>query len=216
MIPGPLAVVLLPVVAVWLSDGVAESWPIVWFSAVASPVESPRNPRKTMDLIEKVWSKLWRKTRFVFAWIFLPRQVRLDRTRKRLHQQYEKDRKALTDAADRAYLRHNYLTELHALHAEEEDRFTQRLVRKANGLRVPVPPHFGEDGEFSEYWNRGPYGDTVYLTKEGIAIVRKAIREEEEWRMKKRGHWVPWITALTGLVGTGIGFITALATLAGQ
>lgn len=98
---------------------------------------------------------------------------------------------------------------LKEIEEERETLVTQRLVRQAKGLRVPVPRSFDPaTGELTPAWEQGPAIGEVYLSVSGFQELREAVRREETARREARAHWIPWFTALTGRLG-------ALAALAG-
>ena len=49
-----------------------------------------------------------------------------------------------------------------------------------------------------------------YLTDEGLAAVREEIEKEQKRRREARAHWVRWVSALTGLIGTITGLFAVL------
>jgi len=103
-------------------------------------------------------------------------------------------------------LEDQYVEELRMIEEEREVHFTEKLLRKARRLRVPTPPMWYEDGEQSPYWRTGPL-HRRYLSRDGIKFVRKAIREEEKWRMEKRHQRIALLTAITGVIGALTGLV---------
>ena len=115
-----------------------------------------------------------------------------------------------------------------AVRAKEEERryelqinsnykevvYTNRLIAKARRLRVPVPrqPSWNEEHEALEPsadWNEG-LQEMIWLSDEGIRKVREGIRAEEKWKREGRSHWIGFLTALGGVIGTLIGFVAVL------
>src|SRR5215213_9664932 len=90
-----------------------------------------------------------------------------------------------------------------------EIQFTRRLVARGRKLRVPIParPHGDED---SEHWSLSRSNGEWYLTTAGVTVLRDGIRTEEKWRREQRAHYLSWITALTGLVGTITGLLAVI------
>jgi hypothetical protein len=58
-------------------------------------------------------------------------------------------------------------------------------------------------------------GRRYYLPIAGEQKVRTAIREEEKYRAERWARGIPYITALSGLIGTATGFIALLAKWSG-
>ena len=85
-----------------------------------------------------------------------------------------------------------------------ETIYTDRLVSKANRLRVPVPakPWDTEDHE-DENWMESQYGGWI-LKPEGFRKVRAEIRAELKARSERRQAW---LTPLTGLIGALTGLV---------
>jgi len=88
-----------------------------------------------------------------------------------------------------------------------ETIYTDRLVSKANRLRVPVPakPWDTEDHE-DENWMESQYGGWI-LKPEGFRKVRAEIRAELKARSERRQAW---LTPLTGLIGALTGLVATL------
>src|SRR5262249_27422713 len=88
-------------------------------------------------------------------------------------------------------------------------RETQRWIKRAQRYYVPPPvrPPYPGTNEFWE-WNNWVGG--YVLTAAGKAEVHKGVREEMSWRRERWTGWAPIITALTGLIGTGIGLVALL------
>ena len=82
---------------------------------------------------------------------------------------------------------------------------TQRLLRKARKLMLPIPEHGDEN-----LWERCQYSNRSNLTEKGIAELRATIRREEK---ENREIYFPWIAALTGLVGAITGLVAIILKL---
>jgi hypothetical protein len=109
-------------------------------------------------------------------------------------------------------IQQNLWAETDELREELEELRTRRLLRKAYRLDVAYanPPwHSGDQRD--EYWERGHFTGSWYLTTAGINKVRTDIRTETRARHETRGHWVLWVTAITGLVGALTGLFAVLA-----
>lgn len=146
----------------------------------------------------------------------LPAGVRFERRRRALERWYDEQNETLdrthATSDERRDVEAEYVHELRELEYEQESAFTRDLLRQAHRLRVPVPDrrvHRDGDWVLTEYWEEGPYGPYTppFLSRTGIATVRQAIREEEKWRIEKRRSWLPWVAALTGLVGAVTGLL---------
>lgn len=142
-----------------------------------------------------------------FLWRLLPQGVRYRHQEKAVRQYFAglmaeaKDRGAKDEVQS---LRSQMAFELHVLDDTKEAAFTERLLRQAARLRVPVP--LGT----SQYWRESDADRARVLTREGIQQLRAEIRKEQRWRGERRSQWVVWITALTGLVGALTGMLAVL------
>lgn len=96
------------------------------------------------------------------------------------------------------------------LHEEEEHFATGCLVREAFRLRVPLPPHGPLDDDPGPFWEVGPRLGAHYLTPRGYNVLREAVRKERKARWEDRSHWVPWVSALTGILGLVVGLAVNL------
>lgn len=97
---------------------------------------------------------------------------------------------------------------------EEEAKFHSRsLLSRARVLRLMTPAiHTDEDGTLSsDYRRSGIDGSRYYLSIVGEQKLRAAIREEEKYRAERWARRIPYITALSGLIGTTTGLIALLA-----
>lgn len=95
-------------------------------------------------------------------------------------------------------------------HEEREGLYTRQLLRQAGRLHVPVPRQYDDKGQQTDLWVSGDRTGTWYLTDEGVEQLRGAIREELRWRIERRGHWINWVAALTGLIGALTGLVAML------
>lgn len=103
--------------------------------------------------------------------------------------------------------------QIEALHAEasgsywdtqEELRIlTQRhLLATATKLMVPIPDMKKQDDKFWEHRN-----GRHTLTDQGVAYLKTAIRAE---RKQRTDVYMPWIFALTGLIGALTGLLAII------
>ncbi|UNK49690.1 hypothetical protein MNR01_01220 [Lysobacter sp. S4-A87] len=97
------------------------------------------------------------------------------------------------------------------LQREEEDaHYTQRLLRQARRLRVPIPRIHDEDGIDSDHWYVGSETGRYYLTEAGIGPLREEIRRELKARHESRAQLVVWVSAVTGAIGAITGLVAVL------
>jgi hypothetical protein len=95
-------------------------------------------------------------------------------------------------------------------YAEEDAlRFTRRLTRQAKRLRVPAPPML-RGNELTDFWVMSDESGEIFLSEKGVARIRASIRQELDWRVRHRGHWITWVVALTGLVGAATGLLAII------
>lgn len=95
---------------------------------------------------------------------------------------------------------------------EDEANFHSRqLLSRARDLRIPTPPLFVDGALSPDYKRSGLDGHRYYLSLVGEQKVRFAIREEEKYRSERWARRIPYITALSGLIGTITGLVALLA-----
>jgi hypothetical protein len=96
---------------------------------------------------------------------------------------------------------------------EKEELYSDRLIKKAQHLRVPVPPRpkwNDEHGdlEATDDWEVGNWG--MWLTVSGITKVREEIRKEQKWRREGRANWAVLLSAIGGVIGVITGLVAVL------
>ncbi len=97
---------------------------------------------------------------------------------------------------------------------EDEARFhSQQLLGCARELRIPTTLVFESNILSTDYQWSGLDGHCYYLSLVGEQKVRLAIREEEKYRSERWARRIPYITALSGLIGTITGLVALLAKL---
>lgn len=101
--------------------------------------------------------------------------------------------------------------EYHLLEEDEANFHSRQLLRRARELRVLTPPVFEGDNLSSDYQRSGLDGHRYSLSLAGEQRVRSAIREEEKYRSERWARRIPYITALSGLIGTITGLVALLA-----
>lgn len=105
----------------------------------------------------------------------------------------------------------NWQYEYRFLEEDEASFHSQQLLGRARELRIPTPSLF-EGGVLSaDYQRSGLDGHRYYLSLAGEQKVRSAIREEEKYRSERWTRRIPYITALSGLIGTITGLVAILA-----
>jgi hypothetical protein len=95
---------------------------------------------------------------------------------------------------------------------EDEVRFhSEQLLKRARELRIPTPPVYDGTNLTTDYQRSGLNGHSYYLSLIGEQKVRAAIREEEKYRSERWTRRIPYLTALSGLIGTITGLVALLA-----
>ncbi|WP_313171104.1 hypothetical protein [Massilia oculi] len=95
---------------------------------------------------------------------------------------------------------------------EDESRFySQVLLQRARDLRIPIPPVY-VGRHLSDDWERsGIDGNRYFLSLAGGRKLRAEIDEEERKLAERRARSIPYITALTGLIGAITGLVAVWA-----
>jgi hypothetical protein len=97
------------------------------------------------------------------------------------------------------------------LEEDEASFHSRQLLGRARQLRIPTPPVFEGTVLSADYQRSGLDGHRYYLSLAGEQKVRSAIREEEKYRSERWARRIPYITALSGLIGTITGLVALLA-----
>ena len=148
--------------------------------------------------------RIWRK--------FLPKRLRWRLQERGLNRDYaEKIKKATTENKpnDVQFVKHGLHTELRLI--DEWRRLLQqgKLLRKARRHGIPVPSKSYEklDEEGSDdNWNLGLEGDYFLNDKAAHNLRHEIISYQRE----RRDLYLPWITALTGLLGAAAAVLSLL------
>lgn len=83
---------------------------------------------------------------------------------------------------------------------------SQYLQATADRLLLAVPGL-----EDKTTWTKSSvHPNRVYLSKEGVQAIRAQIREEKRFRREAREALLPWLAALTGLIGALTGFTAVM------
>jgi hypothetical protein len=101
-------------------------------------------------------------------------------------------------------LQHERFVEVHTLYEEVESLVTQRLLRNAHRLAVPVPDRPQNEDDENEHRRRAWLFGGWYLTAAGISTVRRAIRLECK---ERREAALAWISPLIALIGALTGLL---------
>jgi hypothetical protein len=103
------------------------------------------------------------------------------------------------------------------LNDEPERIRTERIIRKARKLGIPIPPKPAYDSaemEENESWRfNWATGNAVFTEKAEFVLVRE-IRKEEVERVQHQMRWVNHVVIpIIGLIGTFMGLIALLHSL---
>lgn len=143
----------------------------------------------------------------------MPQDTRYRRDAAAIRRGYAVERAAARARNDREEIERIEWSEDHELGElaeEREARITASLLAQAERLKVPLPPRTDDMGEDTEFWERGSRTGARYLTEHGVKRLREEIRTEKKARREERAYWLPFIQALTGLVGVLIALATVL------
>lgn len=101
--------------------------------------------------------------------------------------------------------------EYQMLEEDEASFHSRELLGRARRLRIPTPPLTEGNKMSVDYQPSGLDGRRYFLSLIGEQKVRIAIREEERYRSERWARRIPYLTALSGLIGTITGLIALLA-----
>jgi hypothetical protein len=105
-------------------------------------------------------------------------------------------------------IRHDWYWERDQEWEQLEGIATDRLLRKARLLEIPIPPReLGADEAEGPHWILGNSG-IYYLKLEARWELRRKIRAELDERERR---FVTWITLLIGLIGALTGLVSVLS-----
>jgi hypothetical protein len=135
------------------------------------------------------------------------------RAKSKLDKAYGKEVEALRKASKHQEAEEK-LAEWSADGRQVEDEIdeivSQRLLKRARRLDVPIPsPLFGNLEE-DEFWDRSYSSGGYILTRKGRAVLRDAVRKEKRERFESKARW---ITLFTGIIGAAIGLVSVLTNL---
>lgn len=105
----------------------------------------------------------------------------------------------------------NWQFEYQLLDEDESSFHSRQLLVRAREFRIPRPPVFEGSVLSDDYQRSGLDGHRYYLSLAGEQKIRAAIREEEKYRSERWARRIPYITAVSGLIGTITGLVALLA-----
>ena len=144
----------------------------------------------------------------------MPEGPRLRLRRYWMDREFDRERRRIIKGggtADDAWAYGNWSFEYDALEEDEARFHSQALLSRARELRIMIPAVHEGATLSSDYRRSGVDGRRYYLSIAGEQKVRAAIREEEKYRSERWARRIPYITALSGLLGTATGLIALLA-----
>ncbi|RBP80633.1 hypothetical protein EBI01_19415 [Marinomonas rhizomae] len=147
---------------------------------------------------------------FLRKLIPIPKVIKLNWDLAAVERSYQKEIYAASKLNDREKVRdlkESQRWEVALIEEEIDHHQTQQILRKARKLKVPVSHRTTSDPEGDEFWTQGHQTGNWYLTTKGYSNLRLAIRNELKERHEMKAHWVVWLSALTGLVGTCTGLL---------
>lgn len=148
----------------------------------------------------------------------MPEGTRLRLRRYWMDREFDRERRRVVKAggsADDAWQCGNWSFEYDALEEDEARFHSQTLLSRARELRIMIPVVHEGAALSSDYRRSGVDGRRYYLSIAGEQKVRAAIREEEKYRSERWTRRIPYITAISGLLGTATGLIALLAKWSG-
>lgn len=144
----------------------------------------------------------------------MPEGIHLRLRRYFMDREVDRERRRIIknggDAAD-IWEDSNWQFEYQLLEEDEASFHSRQLVERARELRIPTPSVFEGNVLSADYQRSGLDGHRYYLSLAGEQKVRTAIREEEKYRSERWARRIPYITALSGLIGTITGLVALLA-----
>lgn len=100
--------------------------------------------------------------------------------------------------------------EYQLLEEDEASFHSRQLLGRARRLRIPTPPLMDGTAVSADYQPSGLDGHRYFLSLSGEQKVRAAIRDEEKYRSERWARRIPYLTALSGLIGTITGLVALL------
>lgn len=140
--------------------------------------------------------------------------MRLQLLRYFMDREFDRERRRIIKNGGKAtdiWEHGNWQFEYQLLEEDEASFHSRQLLVRARELRIPTPSVFEGDVLSVDYQRSGLDGHRYYLSLAGEQKVRSAIREEEKYRSERWARRIPYITALSGLIGTFTGLVAFLA-----
>jgi len=154
-----------------------------------------------------IFDELWRGER------------RARRTRKQIEAEYKPQIEAAKqrhDESEHGRLVSGYLSELDCNDEPDVIR-TERLVRRARKLGLPIPPKPHIDGDAlakNKAWVLNQYSGNFTLSDEAGLELTRAVRREEKERLEHQMRWVTGVVLpIIGLIGTLMAAISLIHAL---
>ena len=152
----------------------------------------------------------------IVRWLPIDQGIKLRWIRRLMDGQYNREMKvvrATQNAEQVEKADDNWRYEFY-MHADaEQSYYSRKLLERARHLRVLVPTYYEGNGELADDYDRSTITGTVHLTLQGENKVRAAIREEEKHRSEKWARRLPYLAALTGVIGAVTGLVAVLEKL---
>jgi hypothetical protein len=141
-----------------------------------------------------------------------------NKKRKKLHETLDpKIQTAKKEKKENEYqsLLSEYFMESDLIRDIPDSMRTERLVRRATKLGIPIPPQPSyKNLDEDEHWEANPVTGSFYLQEKAFSELTRAIRKDEIERLEYQMRWVSRVVIpLTGLIGTIMGLISLLHSL---
>lgn len=143
----------------------------------------------------------------------MPEGTRLRLRRYFMDREFDRERRRIVKNGgntEHIWEEGNWQFEYQFLEEDEASFHSRQLLGRARQLRIPAPPVFEGTVLSADYQRSGLDGHSYYLSLSGEQKVRAAIREEEKYRSERWARRIPYITALSGLIGTITGLVALL------
>lgn len=143
----------------------------------------------------------------------MPEGIRLRLRRYFMDREIDRERRRTVKgggSAEYIWADGNWQFEYQLLEEDEASFHSRQLLERARELRIPTPSAFEGNVLSADYQHSGLDGHRYYLSLAGEQKVRSAIREEEKYRSERWARRIPYITALSGLIGTITGLVALL------
>jgi hypothetical protein len=138
----------------------------------------------------------------------------LERDLAALNRDYHREMaEARGKGIDPGEIHSRYSNEEQLIDEDIEGTRTERLLRRARALRVPLPsprPHGLDAERGDENWYFGSIMGGWNLTAEGERRLRQTIREEEKAGRENAAFWFGIVTTLIGVAAGLVGALTGL------